>query len=185
MSQNPFDSPKHLPSGYFGDVPLGQPTYTFNRGMIGHVPIVGGLLIGQALLEATFFGLMAISGVAMSTIPPQANMPKEQLTFTIGAMIVLSIAALLGTIAHFVAGLLLVTFRRRKTAMIFLCIGFVSIFTFYCSITMLPIAIYALIVLVNEPVAWAYAEIAKGTPRDQVMMGQPIAIPASWSRPIS
>jgi hypothetical protein len=185
MSQNPFESPRQLPSGYFGDVPLGQPMLAYNRGMIGHVPVAGGLLIGQAILDATFFGIMAMTSFVMSNAPPPPNMPKEQLTFTIGAMVVLGTAALIGAIAHLVAGILLVTYRRRITAMVFLCVGFISIFTVYCSLTMLPIAIYSLIVLVNEPVIWAFSEIAKGTPRDHVLMGQPVAIPNTWPRPIS
>lgn len=185
MSQNPFESSRQLPQGYFGDVPMGQPAYSYNRGMMGQVPVVGGLLIGQAILEGIFFILLAGTSVMMSSVPPPPNMPKQQLTFTIGAMVALSAVALVGMIAHLIAGFLMVAFRRRIMTMICLSIGFVSMFTVYCSLTMLPIAIYALIVLLNEPVIWAYAELEKGTSREYVMMGQPTAAPTSWQRPIS
>lgn len=174
MTHNPFDPSQSAPqrsTNYFADKPALGVQLQNHRGLIGHVPIVGGLLIAQAILELMMFVFAVGFGILFANIPAGPNSPKMPLGQAMFGFAILGTFSLVGLIAHLTAGIAMILFSHRRLAFVMVCVGFAAVMTVYCAPTALVLAIYAMIVLINEPVIWAFDQVAAGIPREQAMLG--------------
>src|SRR5262249_55077821 len=140
--------------GYFRDSITAKIDGQLDRGLIGHVPIVAALLIVQGLLEVGF----SLFGLAFAAFmfwgPPNAGAGQPG----IGIMYsVMSTPALPAGILRIVAGTFNTFYRRRGLGIAAMAVGLITLMTGCCSMTSIGLAIYGLIVYVDEPVIAAFA----------------------------
>jgi hypothetical protein len=122
-------------------------------GMIGHVPIIAWLNIVQGLFEL-LFGLVCIGiGAIVFLIPEEAFSDNR---FIAGFYVVIGLPALLCATLRFVAGYSNLRFRRRRLGIAALAVGLFSVMTGFCALTAIALAIYGLVVYVNESVVVAF-----------------------------
>jgi hypothetical protein len=142
------------------------------RGLVGHVPIVAGLMILQGLLELVF-GVFCALFIGLSFVLP---------TEALGGMEPGVMAVLMGIIAapgiicgglHVAAGALNWSYRRRTLGMAALGVGLAAIFTGYCAPTAIALAIYGLIVYVNESVVAAFQLGDQGRTKAEIQAAFP------------
>lgn len=123
------------------------------RGMVGHVPIVAILMVVQGLLEIVF-GLFCLAVAALFRFSSEKELANMQ---SLGLLFCLISAPALGCgVLRLVAGYCNYSFRRRILGMAALGIGMLTMMTAYCAPTSIALAIYGLIVYVNEPVVAAF-----------------------------
>ena len=153
---NPFQPPQWS-SGIFSEAAGG----IGDRGLIGHVRIVAILLIVQGILELLFctlgFGFLVLVQV----------MPKKEAEALRGVGMLLaaiSVPALIVAVLRITAGIFNFRYRRRGLGMIALLVGLLMMITGYCAPTAIALAVYGLIVYVNEPVVMAFAMGDSGRP---------------------
>lgn len=156
-------------SDYFRDEgPPEQPP--LGRGMIGQVRIVAALMFIQGVMELILGITMLFSGALMLTF----NRGEFQGLGIIS--LVISVLCFCGAGLHLWAGMVNWNFRRRKLGITALGLGLISVLTFYCALTGIPLAVYGLIVLLNDSVIAAfemgdrgrsYAEIDAAFPVEQ------------------
>ena len=79
-------------------------------------------------------------------------------------MLFLAIPAVLCGAVRIIAGIFNLRFRRRGLGMVALGLGLLTMITGYCAPTSIALAIYGLIVFVNEPVVAAF-ELAHAAAR--------------------
>ena len=145
----------------------------FDRGMISHVRVVAILSLVQASLE-----ILAAIGLIVTAIvflfmgpgpwtngqqPPNGGPSPDMAPYFIAALyggLGLFILAIGGT--RLFAGIRLYHFRSRTLGIVSLAMGIGTVFTCYCLPTALALAIYGLIVLLNEPVSAAFQQVAAG-----------------------
>ena len=142
-SSNDFRDSAHSPAAAQKD-----------RGLIGHVPLVAALMIAQGVLELLFavFCIGFTAAVFFNADGPLAGMR--------GLMVLIGIAgglSLLIGLLRTVAGLFNLRYRRRGLGMIALVAGLLTMLTAYCAPTGIALAVYGLIVYLNEPVIAAFA----------------------------
>jgi hypothetical protein len=175
MSQPPSGPPPvpppHFSSGYFSDAKADQHRRPIGRGMVGHVPIVAGLMVGLGVLEIAVALFFALLGLVSLALPPQAGLPNQEL-----------LAAFYGALAMFVgacgilrvaAGLYNFRFRRRKLGIVALGLGLAAAFTGFCAPTAIGLAVYGLIVFVNESVVAAFEMGASGKSPSEIQAAFP------------
>jgi hypothetical protein len=153
MSVSPTpQQPPDWSSDYFRDAHA-RPGGRREAGLVGHVPIVAVLLMVQGALEICF-GLFGGAFLALVYL-----VPHEDFTSMRGLGIFLTIlampAALCGVV-RIVAGIFNLRFRRRGLGLVALGLGLFSLATGYCAPTAIALAVYGLIVYVNEPVIAAF-----------------------------
>jgi hypothetical protein len=136
-----------------------------DRGLIGHVPIIAILLIVQGILELLFcvlgFGFLALSYLG----------PQKEFTGLRGVgilMAAISAPALISGLLRIVAGVFNLQYRRRGLGMVALCVGLLTMLTAYCAPTAIALAIYGLIVYVNDPVIMAFQMGDSGRPLSEI-----------------
>jgi hypothetical protein len=156
MSQFADDplQPKAWSDGYFRDAATAQGDGRLDRGLIGHVPIVAALLIVQGLLEIGF----SLFGLAFAAFmfwgPPNAGAAQPGIAIM---YVILSAPALATGILRIVAGIFNVFYRRRGLGIAAMAVGLITLMTGCCAATSIGLAIYGLIVYVDEPVIAAFA----------------------------
>ena len=152
MSQQPASSqPPQWSNDYFRDPADASP---WNKGLVSHVPIVAALLIVQGTLEIGLglFSAAFAALVFLSSHPAMVNMRGP------GAlMVIISVPCLLIGGLRVVAGIFNWRYRRRILGLIALVAGLAVLLTAYCAPTAIALAIYGLIVYLNEPVIAAFA----------------------------
>jgi hypothetical protein len=166
---NPYSASSETTAGAGGmlGLPDGQP-----RGLVGHVPILGVLMIVQGVLNGLFGFGAAFYAVFIPQIMTQVQQQQQQgadvppmpedfafYAYLIGgtiAVLMLSIG-----VSTVVAGVRLMRFKGRGFGIGTLCFGMLSLFSCYCFPTYLALAIYGLIVLLNPSVKLAF-ELGKG-----------------------
>jgi hypothetical protein len=156
MSQFADDpsQPKAWSDGYFRDAAAVQGDGRLDRGLIGHVPIVAALLIVQGLLEIGF-ALFGLAFAAFIFWGPQKELAGQH---GIGIMyVIISTPGLPAGSLRIVAGTFNVFYRRRGLGIAAMAVGLITLMTGCCSVTSIGLAIYGLIVYVNEPVIAAFA----------------------------
>jgi hypothetical protein len=161
--------PPQWTSDYFREAaPAG--VSPLGRGLVGHVPIVALLLIVQGILELAFGAVCLLFSVAVLLIPDRelANMRGLGIIMAIPA-----IAALVCGILRIVAGLYNRRFRRRILGMTALGVGLLSLLTGYCALTAIGLAVYGLIVYLNESVIAAFDMGDRGRPRSDIYAAFP------------
>jgi hypothetical protein len=172
--ENPYQSPQE-PSGPFArpapDGPFRRPF-----GLVRHVRVVAILMIVQGALElgvAILFGVCAVvmpqmlSQAARST--PQAAPPSEMLlamTATYGSM---AAATFIAALLHIIAGVRNLRFRGKVLGIVAASCGILTASTCYCLPTAVGLAVYALIVYLNEGVAEAFRAGESGFTPTQIL----------------
>jgi len=154
---DPFQPPDWR-SDYFRDVSAAQGPRQ-GSGLIGHVPIVAVLLIVQGALE---IGFVLLGGAFLALV---YLAPDKELASMRGLgifMLILAIPAALCGALRIVAGIFNLRFRHRGLGMVALGLGLLTLTTAYCAPTSIALAIYGLIVFVNEPVVAAFELGARG-----------------------
>jgi hypothetical protein len=157
MMTPPADKPDQPPqwsSNYFGDAAAAQGLARMDRGMVDHVPIVAALLMVQGALEIVF----AISGfgfVALAYLGPEKEFAGIRGLAIL--MAIISVPALLAGVLQIIAGVFNLRYRRRGLGIAALATGLLALVTGYCAPSAIALAIYGLIVYLNEPVAIAFS----------------------------
>jgi hypothetical protein len=138
---------------------------SIDRGLIGHVPIVAMLLIVQGVLELLFC-VIGIGFLVLAYFGPQKELAGMQGLGVLMAAI--SAPALISGILRIAAGFFNLQYRRRGLGIAALAFGLLTMVTFYCALTGIPLAIYGLIVYVNEPVVLAFQMGDSGRPLSEI-----------------
>lgn len=123
------------------------------RGLVGHVPIIATLLIVQGALEL-LFAAMGFGFFLLVLFGPEKELGAMR---GIGYMLAGTggLAAVAGLL-RIAAGLFNLRYRRRGLGLAALGVGLLTLITGYCAPTAIALAIYGLIVYVNEPVVVAF-----------------------------
>ena len=158
-------------SDYFRDAPAASTSH-LGRGLVGHVPIVAILLMVQGGLELAFGGFCLIFAALFMVLPQEAFGGTSQ-GLVAGMMAFLGIPGLGCGTLRIVAGFYNWRFRRRGLGMTALGVGLAALLTGYCAPTAIALAIYGLIVYVNESVALAFAMGDKGRSRAEIQAAFP------------
>jgi hypothetical protein len=163
--------PPKWSSDYFRETPRTQER--LGRGLVGHVPIVAILLIVQGVLEVLlglFYGGLALM---MLILPEEAldDMDFRSLSILLAIIAVPAIACGALRIA---AGLANWQYRRRTLGLVALAAGLGAMFTGYCAPTAIGLAIYGLIVYVNESVIAAFELGEKKNSKAEIQAAFPV-----------
>jgi hypothetical protein len=167
FTDNPYSAPgmPQHPQGY------GQPYYIDpsipRRGLVAQIPIVAILNAIQGFLELILAAMFVFMYLAFSFDNPNRNGNGEELmVFAIfgGFACVFGICAIM----RFVSSYMIYKYSSRTFAIISLCFGLITVFTFYCAPTSIGIAIYGLIVLLNPPVKEAFEMKKAGQTPEQI-----------------
>jgi hypothetical protein len=136
-----------------------------DRGLIGHVPIIALLLIGQGISEICF-GLFGFAFMAFVFWGPEKELAGMR---GIGLLFAgISVPCLIIGVLRIVAGVFNYHYRRRGLGITALACGLFTLITGYCAPTAIALAIYGLIVYVNEPVIMAFQMGDSGRPRAEI-----------------
>jgi hypothetical protein len=146
---DPFQPPQWS-SDYFRDEVAATQS---GRGMVGHVRVVAVLLIVQGVFEIlfAFFFLAFLAATMLIPDPDLASLRPVSVL-----MAVVSVPALACGVLRMVAGYFNFRFRRRGLGLVGLGAGLVTVMTFYCAATSIALAVYGLIVYLNEAVVAAF-----------------------------
>lgn len=176
--ENPYAAPQSPESpSPFSDAPAAMPQSAGPRprGMVGHVRVLGILMIVQGVLSLMMGLFFIVMAVVMTTIvsmdPPQrANGDApDQFIWVIGAVYGgMGLAGFVPGIFHIVGGWKGMRFRSRTTVIVALCLGALSSLTFYCAPTSLALLVYGLIVMLDGSVKEAFAYGEQGYAADQI-----------------
>lgn len=141
-------------SDYFREASLATGPARRSRGLIGHVPIVAALMIVQGALEI-LFSLSSFGFTAMVVFGKQPEMAGLR-PIAVALAIIGGLSFFVGLL-RLVAGLFNLRYRRRGLGIIALAAGLVTLVTGYCAPSGIALAIYGLIVYLNEPVIAAFS----------------------------
>jgi hypothetical protein len=156
---------------YFRDA-AGDPA-RHSRGLVGHVPIVAMLLLVQGGLELAF-GLFCLAFSALTFVLPAEAMGGIDATVMAIMMGVLGVTGVACGGLRIAAGLANWSYRRRMLGITALGIGLISMFTGYCAPTAIALAIYGLIVYVNESVVAAFELGSQGRSKAEIQAAFPV-----------
>jgi hypothetical protein len=162
----------HLSNGYFSDEPPAERD-RLGRGLIGHVRIVALLMIVQGVLELGFGALMLASGAMF------LGVREPELAHLQGLAVLclaLSVPGIIGGILHLWAGPANWQFRRRKLGIAALGVGLTAMFTVYCAPTGIALAVYGLIVYLNDSVTVAFEMGEHGKSRADIDRAFPVDV---------
>jgi hypothetical protein len=151
-SEKPAE-PANWSSDYFRDA-AAQGQLRMDQGLIGHVPIIAALLIVQGGLEL-LFALFCYAFIALVYWGPEKELSGMHGVAVLFAFV--SVPSLVSGVLRIVAGCFNVRYRRRGLGMTALCLGLATMVTGYCAPTSIALAVYGLIVYVNESVTAAFA----------------------------
>jgi hypothetical protein len=143
-----------------------------SRGLVGHVPIVAILLLVQGGLELAF-GLFCLAFAALSFVLPAEALGGMDATVMAVLMGVFGVTGVGCGGLRIVAGLSNWSYRRRMLGITALGVGLVAMFTGYCAPTAIALAIYGLIVYVNESVALAFELGSQGRSKAEIQAAFP------------
>jgi len=136
-----------------------------DRGLISHVPIIALLLIAQGVSEI-LFGLFGFAFTALVYWGPEKELAGMRGLGLLFASI--SVPCLIIGVLRIVAGAFNYHYRRRALGITALACGLFTLITAYCAPTAIALAIYGLIVYVNEPVIMAFQMGDSGRPRAEI-----------------
>ena len=169
MSDNPFQAPLKQPSHY-------HPPQGFGRGYVKQVPVIASLMIAQGvlllILAIVCVGYAFLFSNMDSFLPPDEQQPEmaEQMmsVFSI-ACIVLSVAAGILSILHFVAAYFGFNYKHRVFGIATMILGLTTILTVYCAPTSIGLAVYGLIIFFNPAVVRAFQLRKAGMGKEEML----------------
>jgi hypothetical protein len=165
MPETPPESPvppPHFTAGYFRDASAADVRRHLGRGLVGHVPIVAGLMIALGALEGVLALLFMMFALVASVLPPEAGANPVMLATMYSGLAVFTACC---AAMRLLAGLANYRFRRRKLGIAALGLGLLTVFTGFCAPTAIGLAVYGLIVYFNDSVIAAFdlGEAGKST----------------------
>ena len=137
------------------------------RGLVGHVPIVAVLLIVQGALESCL-GLFFLAFAALSLVLPAEALGGMDPRGMAILMLIVGVPGVVCGPLRIAAGLCNWSYRRRKLGITALGVGLAAIVTGYCAPTAIALAIYGLIVYVNESVVAAFELGTRGRSKAEI-----------------
>ncbi|KAA1257939.1 hypothetical protein LF1_04300 [Rubripirellula obstinata] len=161
---NPYQPTEFV--GTTEPITIGGITFPGNmrRGMVGHVQILGVLMIVHGiidLLAAVFMmayawmmpGLMRQIGAGNGAkpMPPQAEWGMLLVMGGIGVVF------LIAGVSNLLGGIWAIQFRRRPGVVVGLVAGFAMLLSCYCFPTSLALMIYGMFVMFSQPVIYAFS----------------------------
>lgn len=172
--------------GYFSDNPnpyqspyQGFDPNTPRKGLVAQIRVVsilnavqGGLELLMCLMYLGLGGFFAF--IMREEMARQANRngdPGGELAanFMTAFMFILGGVMLVTALLRLYACYRNFYLQSRVLGIVSLCVGLMTVFTGYCAITAIGIAVYGLIVLFNKEVTEAFEMQAKGMPADDVI----------------
>lgn len=181
------------PQSPFGDAQTGPREITIGpdgqiilppdqrRGMVGHVPVVGWLLLVQSVIQLVFSVALMVLAVMLPEVMSealqknpamqnQADFSPQQLQWLVTAVYGgMGAALLLISLLGIVASVQILRFRSYTLCIVATSGTFFTLFAgFYCCVTAFPVAIYGLIVLLNGPVKQAFQLSKQGATARQI-----------------
>ena len=155
------------------DLPPGR-----DPGMVGHVPIVGWLLIGHSILALVFGVLLVLMPFlvleqvteALQENPAFRDFTPEELRSLVSTIyLVMGIGLIILALLSLFAGIQMLRFRMYPLGVMGFLSCFLTLLTgFYCCLTGFPIGIYGLVVLFNSPVRQAFELGRQGYTSSQI-----------------
>lgn len=142
------------------------------RGLVGHVPIVAALLIAQGILELCL-GLFFLAFATLSFVLPAEALAGINSTGLVILMLVVGVLGVVCGALRIAAGAFNWNYRRRNLGMTALGVGLATILTGYCAPTAIALAIYGLIVYVNESVTAAFELGTQGRSKAEIQAAFP------------
>lgn len=138
------------------------------------IKVVAILLMVQGGLEAAMGMFLCVMGPVMfgimsSAPPPSSGGPAPPAALFGGIYLVMGIPTLIAGVLKIVAGVRNVKYRGKTLGFIALGSGILSAASCYCIPTALGVAIYGLIVYLNQNSARAFELGETGMPSDQIM----------------
>ncbi len=161
MNQPRAPKPSEPPtwsSDYFRE-PVASGVSPLGRGLVGHVPLVAIGLIVQGALELLLGVFLLLLGL---TFMVAKDKELEGMAPIGGLMLGFAIPSLGCGFVRVIAGYYNLRYRRRGLGMAALGLGLLTMITFYCAPTSIGLAVYGLIVYLNESVAAAFAMAESG-----------------------
>lgn len=159
-------SPPAWGTDYFRDVSPAGPA-SLGRGLIGHVPIIAGLMIVQGLMELAL-GLVCLGFAGVVFLVPESEFDFSDKLIIAGIYGFIGVPAALCAILRFVAAYYGLHYRRRRLGIAALAVGLLSVMTGLCALTAIALAVYGLIVYVNDSVAAAFRLGDQGKSRAEI-----------------
>ncbi len=190
--ENPYASPSPSPFSDFAPGGPNMPTPgQYPRGMVGHVRVLGILMIVHGVLQALMGAMYAVMSAMFPMMAqfdaegPQADMPFEGMQYVVmGVYIAMSLAGIVPGILGCWSGWQLTRFQGRTLGIASLGIGGVSVLTCYCSITAIALLVYGLIVLMDNSVKQAFELARQGYLPEQIdALFNPWAAPGKLPNP--
>jgi|SRR5262245_1153961 len=136
-----------------------------SRGLIGHVPIIAILLIVQGVSEI-LFGLFCFAFAALVHWGPEKELAGMR---GIGLLLAgIGVPCLIIGVLRIVAGVYNYHYCRRGLGVTALACGLFTLITGYCAPTAIALAIYGLIVYLDEAVIAAFRMGDSGRPRSEI-----------------
>ena len=140
-------------SDYFREpVPAG--VSPLGRGLVGHVPLVAIFLLVQGVLEVMVGAIFLMSAMFFLLVNDPQLAGMRALAWL---MVGMAAPACFCGCVRVVAGVCNLRYRRRVLGMTALGLGLLTMITGYCALTSIGLAVYGLIVYLNESVAAAFA----------------------------
>jgi hypothetical protein len=173
--ENPYEPPQPRPDFSDRPAPAGKiaPGQRV-RGLVGHVRVLGILMIVHGSLAALFgltcVGLGVFMGIMLTIDPNFAPQDEnDPPPLVMGAMVtIFGLCALVPGIMQIWAGIRVLRFQGRIFAIVSLFSGFATAMTCYCSITAIGLVVYGLIVMFDTSVKEAFELVEKGHKPDEV-----------------
>ena len=125
------------------------------RGLIGHVPVVAWLMIVQGVLEL-LLGMMCLGVAILILFAPDKAFSADDRRIIAIIYGFIAVPSLATALLHMVAGIYGLFYRRRRLGITALAIGLATVLTGICALTGIPLAIYGLIVYLNDSVVAAF-----------------------------
>lgn len=173
MSDNPFQAPIKQPSHYH---PAQGGPQGFGRSYVKQVPVIASLMIAQGVLHLILaiicVGYAFLFSNLDSFLPPDEQQPEvtEQMMSVVSIVcIVLSVAAGILSILHFVAAYFGFNYKHRVFGIATMILGLSTILTFYCAPTSIGLAVYGLIIYFNPAVVKAFQLRKSGMDKKEML----------------
>jgi hypothetical protein len=137
------------------------------RGLIDHVSIIAGLMIVQGLMEVLLgFVCLGVAGIVF--LVPESEFDRSDKLLIAGIYGFIGIPAVSCAVLRFMAAYYSLHYRRRRLGIAALAIGLLSVMTGLCALTAIALAIYGLVVYVNDSVVAAFRLGDQGRSRAEI-----------------
>jgi hypothetical protein len=97
------------------------------------------------------------------------NDPADERFVVAGVIGIIAVLILIVSLLRIYAAIMNFSFKRRALGITSLILGLGTCLTFYCALTSIALAVYGLIVMMNQEVAEAFKMRAEGRSSDDIL----------------